>query len=188
MTQVAQRNNRLMPWYLGIVLAAVIFTLTLGFGIVANVAMADEERISFPADYSAKFYNYLSLDRVQNEDQIIRLFANDVAIDAASDGRELPNGSVIVGEIYQAKKDKDGNVIQSSLGRRIRDKLAAVAVMEKSESWGAAFPESLRNGDWDFAIFSPDGTRLNKDLNTCRSCHAPLKNTQHLFSLEHLVK
>lgn len=164
------------------------FALTLGLGIVASAAMADEERISFPADYSAKFYNYLSLDRVQNGDQIMRLFANDVAIDAASDGRELPNGSVIVGEIYQVKKDKDGNVIQSSLGRRIRDKLAAIAVMEKGDGWGAAFPENLRNDDWDFAIFSPDGKRLNKDLNTCRSCHAPLKKTQHLFSWEHLAK
>ncbi len=165
-----------------------ILALVLGLGIVANVAMAQEERISFPADYSTKFHNYLSLDRVQNDDQIIRLFANDVVLNATKEGRELPNGSVIVGEVYKAKKDKDGNVVQSTLGRRVRDKLAAIAVMEKGEGWGAAFSEDLRNGDWDFAIFSPDGKRLKKDLNACRSCHAPLKQTQHLFSFEHLVK
>lgn len=164
------------------------FALTLGLGLVVNVAMAGEERISFPADYGTKFSNYLSLDRVQNEDQIIRLFANEVALKAAREGRELPSGSVIVGEIYKAKKDNDGNVMQSSLGRRVRDKLAAIAVMEKGEGWGAAFSEDLRNGDWDFAVFAPDGKRLNKDLNACRSCHAPLKETQHLFSFEHLVK
>jgi hypothetical protein len=164
------------------------FALVLGIGIIVSTAMADEERISFPADYKTKFYNYLSLDRVQNDDQIIRLFANDVALNAAKEGRELPAGSVIVGEVYKAKKDKDGNVTQSSLGRRIRDKLAAVAVMEKGEGWGAIFSEDLRNGDWDFAIFSPDGKRLNKDLNACRSCHAPLNETQHLFSIDHLVK
>ena len=164
------------------------FALVLGFGIVVSAAMADEERISFPADYKTKFYNYLSLDRVQNDDQIIRLFANDVALNAAKEGRELPNGSVLVGEVYKAKKDKDGNVMQSSVGRRVRDKLAAVAVMEKGEGWGATFSEDLRNGDWDFAIFSPDGKRLNKDLNACRSCHAPLKQTQHLFSIDHLTK
>ena len=162
------------------------FAVALGLVVVVNVAIADEERISFPADYSTKFRNYLSLDRVQNDDQIIRLFANDVALAAAKEGRELPNGSVIVGEVYKAKKDEDGNVVESSLGRRVRAKLAAVAVMEKGDGWGAVFSEDLRNGDWDFAIFSPDGKRLNKDINACRSCHAPLKETQHLFSFEHL--
>ena len=162
------------------------FAVALGLVVVANLAIADEERISFPINYSTKFQNYLSLDRVQNDDQIIRLFANDIALTAAKEGRELPNGSVIVGEVYKAKKDEDGNVVESSLGRRVRAKLAAVAVMEKGDGWGAAFSEDLRNGDWDFAIFSPDGKRLNKDINACRSCHAPLKETQHLFSLEHL--
>lgn len=162
--------------------------LILGLGVFMGVAGAEEPRISFPADYATKFQNYLSLDRVQNDDQIIRLFANDAALDAAREGRELPNGSVIVGEVYKAKKDKDGNVITSSLGRRIRDKLAAVAVMEKGEGWGKAFPDDLRNGDWDFAIFAPDGKRLDKDLNACRSCHAPLKDTQHVFSLDHLAQ
>jgi len=95
---------------------------------------------------------------------------------------------VIVGEVYKAKKDKDGNVIESSLGRRVRDKLAAIAVMEKGQGWGSTLPEDMRNGDWDFAIFSPEGERLNKDLNACRSCHAPMTKTQHLFSSDHLVK
>lgn len=162
--------------------------LTLGLSMIAAMAYADQERIAFPADYKAKFSNYLSLDRVQNDDQIIRLFANDVALAAASEGRELPDGSILVGEIYAAKKDKDGKVVVSTLGRRIRDKFAAVAVMQKGAGWGSAFPDELRNGDWDFAIFSPDGQRLNKDLNACRQCHAPLKDTQHVFSLQHLAK
>jgi cytochrome P460 len=160
--------------------------LALMLGVVIGPAAADEPRIAFPADY-LQFDNYLSLDRVQNDDQIIRLYANDIARKAARERRELPSGSVIVGEIYQAKKDKDGNVIESGLGRRIRGKLAAVAVMEKGEGWGKRLPTDLRNGDWDFAIFSPDGARLGKDLNACRSCHAPLAGTQHLFSLEHLA-
>ena len=56
------------------------------------------------------------------------------------------------------------------------------------ESAGDSFPDGLKNGDWDFAIFKPSGERLNKDLNTCRSCHAPMAKTQHLFSLEHLAQ
>ncbi len=162
--------------------------LVLGLGLIASVALADEERVSFPANYKTTFENYVSLDRMQNHDQIIRLFANDIAIEAAKEGRELPNGSVLVGEVYKAKKDPDGKVATSTLGRRMRDKLAAVAVMEKGEGWGDSFPDGLKNGDWDFAIFKPSGERLNKDLNTCRSCHAPMAKTQHLFSLEHLAQ
>lgn len=154
----------------------------------ASVARAEEARIAFPSAYNTTFKNYLSLDRVQNADQIIRLFANDAALEAGSAGKDLPDGSVLVGEIYAARKDADGKVITSSLGRRVRDKMVAIAVMEKRKGWGDAFADDVRNGDWDFAIFSPDGKRLDKDLNACRSCHAPLKTTQHLFSLDHIKK
>lgn len=162
--------------------------LTFTLAIFASAASADEERVQFPTGYATSFTNYLSLDRVQNPDQIIRLFSNPAALDAAAAGKELPDGAILVGEVYAAKKDDKGAVITSTLGRRIRDKLVAIAVMEKRKGWGDKYPAELRNGDWEFAIFSPDGKRLNKDLNTCRQCHAPLKDTQNLFSLQHLVK
>jgi len=155
--------------------------------VALSCAMAGEERIAFPADYRTEMVNYVSLDRTQNPDQTIRLFAPRAALDAAKAGEELPDGTVLVAEIYKARMDEDGKVITSSLGRRIRDKFAAVAVMEKGKGWGETFPAGLRNGDWDFAIFSPQGERLvNKDLNECRACHAPLEKSQHLFSLEHM--
>lgn len=160
--------------------------LVMGLGLTAGVAVSEEPRVSFPANYETEFENYLSLDRVQNPDQIIRLFANDVALKAAREGKELPNGSVLVGEVYKSKTDAEGKILTSALGRRMRGKFAAVAVMEKGEGWGDSFPAGLKNGDWDFAIFSPDGKALNKDLNTCRSCHAPMASTQYLFSLEHM--
>lgn len=166
----------------------IFLAIAAAIAAVAGMAVAEEPRIAFPENYASTFQNYLSLDRVQNPDQIIRLFANEQALTAAREGQELPNGSILVGEIYAAKKDEQGNVVTSALNRRIRGKLAAIAVMEKREGWAAAFPEELRNDDWDFAIFSPDGKRLDKDLNSCRQCHAPLKESQHVFSLEHLGK
>ncbi|MEQ8823927.1 MAG: cytochrome P460 family protein [Filomicrobium sp.] len=167
---------------------AVIGTLAaVAIAGAASAVSAGDERIDFPADYRAKMINYLSLDRTQNDDQVIRLFAPKSALEAAQAGNEIPYGTVLVAEIYKAKKDDKGEVIESSLGRRIRDKFAAVAVMEKGKGWGDKFPEELRNGDWDYAIFSPAGKRLvKKDLNACRSCHVPLKDTQYLFSLEHM--
>ena len=76
------------------------------------------DQISFPANYKETFTNYLSLDRTQNPDQIIRLFANDTALQGPGADGKLPFGSVLVAEIYKAQKDADGNVMTSQLGRR----------------------------------------------------------------------
>lgn len=169
---------------------AAVGVATVAAVVWVSTAFADEatKRVAFPEGYADSFKNYVSLDRTGNPDQIIRLFANDVAVKAAQAGEPLPDGSILVGEIHKAKKDASGEVVESTLGRRIRDKFAAVAVMEKRAGFGDALPEDLRNGDWEFAIFSPKGERLTgKDVNSCRSCHAPLKDTQHMFSLEHLA-
>lgn len=169
---------------------ARVLAVGSAIAMTASATFADDasKRVGYPEGYQQSFTNYLSLDRTgENTDQIIRLFANDVALDAARSGKPLPDGSVLVGEIYKARKDADGQVMESSLGRRIRDKFAAVAVMEKGAGWGEALPEDLRNGDWDFAVFSPEGKRLEgKNIDGCRACHAPLKDSEHMFSLEHL--
>jgi hypothetical protein len=150
------------------------------------VVAADEAQIQFPSNYKATFTNYLNLDRTQNADQIIHLYANDIALEGVRATGEFPDGSILIGEIYKAKKDKQGNIIESRLGRRINGDLALLAVMEKQKGWGDDFPEGLKNGDWDFAAFKPDGTPANKDLDGCRACHAPLTDMRHAFSYEHL--
>ena len=153
-----------------------------------GLAAAAENRIAFPAGYTDDFSNYLSLDRTQNPDQVIRLFGNDKALEGAGADGALANGSVLVAEIYAARKDADGNVVTSDLGRRIKGPMAAIAVMEKQPGWGEGRPQGLRTGDWDFAVFSPAGERLvDKDLNACRACHAPLGDRDFVFSYEHLA-
>jgi len=150
-------------------------------------ALAQGSGIQLPSDYRTSFTNYLSLDRAQNHDQIIRLFANDVAMKGMKSDGEFPYGSVFVAEVYKAKKDANGEVVTSELGRRVRDKFALIAVMEKQPGWGDKFDKPYKNGDWDFAAFKPDGTvAASKDLNACRSCHAPLGKSDHVFSFEHL--
>ena len=155
---------------------------------LATPAAADSDRVRFPVQYSTEFTQYLSLDRTQNPDQVIRLFGNELAMRGPGEDGSLPYGSVLAAEIYSARTDAAGNVVTSELGRRIKDRLVAIAVMEKQEGWGEAFAEPLRNGDWDFAIFSPGGKRLDKDLNACRACHAPLDDRDHVFSYRHLTR
>ncbi len=164
-------------------IAIAVFTIAVVSA--AAFAVARDDQIEFPADYKS-YKNYLSLDRTGNDKQIIRLFANDKAAAGMDANGGLPNGSVLVGEIYKAKLDDKGEAIESSLSRRVRGKLAAIAVMEKRAGWGSKIPEDLRTGDWDFAVFSPDGKRLDKDLNKCRACHTPLTESDYLFSYDHL--
>lgn len=158
----------------------------LGTGVDEGKIKQDSP-VEYPDGYEDMFSNYLSLDRTQEDAQIIRLFANDTAMQGKDEQGRLPYGSVLVAEVYKAKKDENGEVMVSSLGRRIRGKLALIAVMERREGFGRDLPDDLRNGEWDFGAFKPDGSDAGKDLNDCRACHAPLVETNFLFSLEHLT-
>ena len=87
----------------------------------------------------------------------------------------------------QVEKDADGKVIESTLGQRLINKLALLAVMERREGAAAEYPEGMGNDDWDFAAFKPNGDRANKDLTQCAACHAPHKDSHHLFSYQHII-
>ena len=156
--------------------------------VISSTVAGQEQRILFPKNYRQTYTNYLSLDRVQNPDEIIRLFANDIAMQGPGEDGKLPFGSILVAEIFKARRDSEGGVITSSLGRRIRDKLVLIAVMQREQGWGAQYPESIRNGNWEYAAFNNDGRSANKNLNACVACHAPLSKTNFLFSYDHLVK
>jgi len=165
------------------------FILFATVSLVYTSTAADEkQKIPLPDNYRETFTNYLSLDRLQDPDQIIRLFANDIAMQGPGDDGKLPYGSILVGEIYKARLDSEGEVITSSLGRRIIDRLTLIAVMQREEGWGTVFPEAIRNGNWEYAAYNPDGSKADKDLQACAACHVPLVKTNFLFSYEHLIK
>lgn len=168
----------------------IVAGLTACIGIAGNL-QADgnlEDRVlDFPADYRDAFTAYYSGDRYLNEDQTIRLYANDIALRAAQAGAELPDGSVLVAELFAAQTDSDGEILESAIGRRISGKMKAIAVMERRAGWDAQYPEDLKTGDWEFELFSTSGENLNRDTSGCRSCHNPLSDTQYMFSIEHLT-
>lgn len=155
--------------------------------IFATQTFAMEDRVlEFPADYKTGFDKYLISDRLYQDDQVISLYANETARKAALEGAPLPDGSVLVGEIYKVKLDEDGEVIESALGRRIPSELSAIVVMERRAEWAEQYPDDLKVGGWEFEVFSPAGENLGKDTTSCRECHQPLANTEYLWSFEHL--
>ncbi len=164
---------------------------TAGLILIAAgaTAMAGPERIEFPKGYQESFSNYMNAER-QNGKQLARFYANDVAVKGAKAGGEMPDGSIVIMEVYKAKMDKDGKPVRSkNLDRLVRGDLAAVMVKQKGAGWGKDYSgEKMNVGDWEFAGFKADGTRLDKDFATCRSCHSELKESSFLFSYEHLAK
>ena len=165
-----------------------LVTTGLGLALLATAAVAGPDNVEWPANYKTTFTQYFSGDRTANDKQVIRIFANPIAVQGAQSNGKLPYGSVLVGELYSVKLDADGEATESVLGRRIIDKLAAVVVMQRGEGFDAEYSEALKVGDWEFAVFSSSGERLNKDVTACRECHHPLTDKEFIWSYQHLPR
>lgn len=160
---------------------------TAAAGVFAAGHAAKDVELAYPAGYKSSFVNYFTGDR-QNGKQVIALYANQLAIQGAQANGELPYGSVLVGELYPAVTNADGEPAESALGHLISTgKAAAIVVMQRIEGNDERYEDDLKVGDWEFEVFSPTGENLAKDTTACRECHHPLDDTEFLFSREHLT-
>ncbi|MGI9435108.1 MAG: cytochrome P460 family protein [Geminicoccaceae bacterium] len=165
----------------------LVVTTALCAALAATPLFATEDRaLDFPQDYKENFTLYFTGDRFLEEEQTIKLYANDIAVKGAQMDGKLPDGSVFVAEIYAAQKDDDGDIVESQIGRRVSGDFKAIAVMERRAGWDDQYPDELKVGDWEFEVFSTTGENLNKDTTGCRECHHPLTDTEFTFSIDHL--
>lgn len=144
--------------------------------------------VAFPENYKSTFTMYQTVNRT-DINQVRYLWANPAAVQAARDGKPMPPGAVLVLEQHAAKLDADKKPITGSDGFYVADRFLAFAVMGSGAGWGDAFPELLRNGDWNYAVFGPD-MKLRAGVNQaeCLACHKPLDKTSFVFSLEPMTK
>lgn len=164
---------------------ALMIAAWLGF---AASAAAGPELVELPEDYRTSFTNYASIDRT-NPKQIAEAWANATALAAAKQGGPLPDGSILIMEVWQARLDAQEKPVLDGNGRRIKDKLATIAVMEKRKGWGAGYPPEVRNGEWEYAAFDPTTrARRQQDYKPCFDCHKPKVETDFLFTLDNLRK
>jgi hemoglobin len=77
-------------------------------------------------------------------------------------------------ENYAAQANPDGSLKTGPDGKLVKGELLRVFVMGKNAGWGKDAFEPLRNGNWIYAGYMPNGTRSPDDTNTCRACHLPL--------------
>jgi len=148
----------------------------------SDMAMAApmDGQIATPANYTAWPKFVQTVDKAA-AGQVREIYINTMGTKMAK-GDAFPNGTESVMEIYAAKMDKDGKPVMNGNGRLIKGDLKKVFVMKKGEGWGAAQPAgTLDNGDWVYAAYEADGkTPAKVDFNSCRGCHAPLKDADYI--------
>jgi len=85
---------------------------------------------------------------------------------------QCPYGSIILFESYTVQEDAGGEPLVDSNGRFIPNALTTIFVMRKERGFGAAYNE-LRNGEWEYVAYKPDGTFSTPPSGTgsCALCH-----------------
>lgn len=157
-----------------------------GAGKSEQLAHLARHNIRFPEAYKAGFTMYQTVNR-PDIGQVRYLYANDVALKAAREGRALPDGSLLILEQHAAKMGEDKKPVVGPDGFFVADRFLAYAVMQREAGWGQDFPEMLRNEDWQYAVFSPQKqSRAGVNQADCLACHKPLDKQSFTFSIDAL--
>jgi cytochrome c553 len=143
-------------------------------------------RVTFPENYR-KDYTYYTTINFPDRKQVRKYYANPVAVRAARAGQPLPHGSKFFVEAYSAKLDASGKPVMGGDGFLVPDKLLFYTAMETQPGWGDDFPDLLRNGDWNYAVFTLDKkVRDGVNQGECLACHKPLDKDSYSFTLKAL--
>lgn len=173
----------------------IIFTFVSISVLLTLIVFAMDKKdryLDFPEGYEQSFTHYHTMNRAGKE-LVAKMYANDKAVDSLRENKKTEAGSVIVMEVYKPLYNNDEKPVTDDNGIYRIDKLAAIAVMEKRDSWPSDFPENELLGSWGFTIFKTDMTPTHKDNSNdnvnCVSCHTPLRDTQDsLFTYNELVE
>jgi cytochrome c553 len=143
--------------------------------------------VTFPEGYKDTFVKYHTINFPATS-QVRYYYANKVAVQAAKEGKALPDGSVLFAEVYAAKLDAGQKPVTGSDGLFVPDKLILYTAMARAAGWGKDFPEMLRNEDWNYAVFTTDKQhRAGVNQAECLACHKPLDKVSYTFTLKELA-
>lgn len=150
---------------------------------LANVA---KTHVAFPEGYQKSFVKYHTINFPATR-QVRYYFANPAAVQAAKAGRELPEGAELFVEVYSAKLDADKKPVSGPDGFFVPEKLLFYTAMARGPGWGREIPEMLRNGDWNYAVFSTEKKLRPANQAACLACHKPLDQVSYTFTLKELA-
>ena len=168
-------------------LGAAVVALASAAAVIAQALVPPgPNKLAFPQDWD-KGVMYATVDRPDTK-QYREFYTSAEAVQAARAGRPIPDGTLITLAAYGAKLDDKGVPLKDGNGRFIKDKLMAVNSMQKKAGWGADIPAEIRNGDWIYQSFTPDGKVNDKaNLGACFQCHLPFARDDYLTNLAKLA-
>jgi cytochrome c553 len=143
--------------------------------------------VTFPEAYKNSFVKYHTINFPATR-QVRYYYANPAALQAAKEGKDLPNGAYLFAEVYSAKLDADKKPIAGSDGFYVADQLLFYTAMQRDAGWGKDIPEMLRNEEWNYAVFTTaKQQRPGVNQAECLACHKPLDKVSYTFTLKELA-
>lgn len=101
-------------------------------------------------------------------------YVQKTSIQALQSGKNLPYGTAVVGIEYRDQNGKRGPVLR-------------YIIMEKVRNSGKDYPASVRNGDWEFASYTPARALITNDpVTRCLACHKSQAQSDYLFGLNEM--
>lgn len=153
---------------------ATVFTVLATFASAAflSTAWAGADLVAYPENYASRFVRFTTVDQAPQK-RVRFMYVNPEALAAAKAGQPAPYGTVLVMEDHRVELDAAGNPRTDVAGRLIpTSEVFAIFVQRKERGWGAGYPESLRNGEWEYASFTLDGRhREGQSYTRCFECH-----------------
>jgi len=153
----------------------------------AQLAHVSKSNLAFPEGYKDSFVKYHTINFPATR-QVRYYYANKAAAEAAKAGKPLPDGSYLFAEVYAAKLDAAGKPVSGGDGFYVPEKQLFYTAMGTGAGWGDAIPDMLRNGNWNYAVFTLDKKpRPGVNQAECLGCHKPLDGASYTFTLKELA-
>ncbi len=166
-----KRTRRVLVAFMA---ATALVLITGSWKVVQTQALPAPvvDRVGFPSAYRSTFKLLYVFDNYQNR-QIRAVYGNSIAA-SVTPGQvfNFPYGSIILFESYTVQEDANGEPLLDGNGRFIPNVLNTLFVMRKERGFGADYRE-LRNGEWEYVAYRPDGTYATPPSGTgaCAQCH-----------------
>ena len=142
--------------------------------------------VTFPENYQSTFVKYHTINFPATR-QVRYYYANPAALQAAKEGKNLPNGAYLFAEVYSAKLDADKKPVTGADGFYVADQLIFYTAMARDAGWGKDIPDMLRNEEWNYAVFTlAKQQRPGVNQAECLACHKPLDKVSYTFTLNQL--
>jgi hypothetical protein len=163
---------------------AALVAAGCGIALVVQV-QASADKVAFPENY-AKGVKWLVVDKAETK-QVHELYAMPEAIEAARKDKPMPNGTVFMVVRNSAQLDAQGNLVKGADGHLVKGEVLGFNAMEKRTGWGSEYPDTLRNGEWEYRTFTADKKpNDNVKLTACFECHKPMGSQDFVHGYDKL--